>query len=247
LTASGFYLNNGAHIFLVTARHVLFDESKPNRPLACREAELLSYSRDPKDTRRNILQLDLTALNTLGAIKAHSTHDVAVIRVGSVSPTAAEPRAQQGRMFGPSSGVKVVESSSLLGVNIGSVTAFDDVLTANEIYVLGYPSSIGIPQIPQVDYLKPLLRKGIVAGINRQAKTIILDCLVYQGNSGGPVLEADVTGLGATAYHVIGVISQFIPVAETWVNQTLKYANAQVYNSGYAVAVPMDMVLELVK
>ena len=47
-------------------------------------------------------------------------------------------------------------------------------------------------------------------------------------------------------FQVIGVISQFVPFAETWENKTHRYQNITISNSGYAVAVSMDSVLELI-
>ena len=115
----------------------------------------------------------------------------------------------------------------------------------NDVYVLGYPSSIGIQQQPQIEYNSPLLRKGIVAGMNETNKTIVLDCLTFFGNSGGPVVQTVHEGL-TTKFDVIGVVSQYIPFTETWVNMTLNYSNMQVHNSGYSIAEPMDSVLELI-
>ncbi len=108
--------------------------------------------------------------------------------------------------------------------------------------VFGYPSSIGLKNAPQIDYNRPLLRKGILAGTNPATRTLILDCPVYFGNSGGPVLEVDRQGLTAT-FRIIGVVIQFIPFNETAGSQTAMILS----NSGYSVAVPMDFVLELLK
>jgi len=69
--------------------------------------------------------------------------------------------------------------------------------------------------------------------------------MTFHGNSGGPVVEVLREGL-PHQFRVIGVISQYVPVAETWVNTTQSYFNMQLYNSGYSIAEPMDPVLELV-
>jgi hypothetical protein len=118
------------------------------------------------------------------------------------------------------------------------------VLTANDVFIFGFPTSIGLKAIPQIDYLRPLLRAGVIAGTNEQAKTIILDCPAYGGNSGGPVLEIEEEDF-VKKFRVIGVVSQFVPVAETWRNMTHGYNNTNISNSGYAIAIPMDFVLDL--
>jgi hypothetical protein len=126
------------------------------------------------------------------------------------------------------------------------VKHFNDVLTANTVYVFGYPTSLGMKEVPQVDPLRPLLRAGIIAGTNSARKTIILDCPSYPGNSGGPFLEAEQVDLTDQRSRVIGVVSQFVPFAETRVNITHKYQNLTISNSGYTVAVSMDPVLDLI-
>jgi hypothetical protein len=240
---SGFFLNTGPEEYLVTARHILFDLSQrvqPNQPLSllCKKANLVSYSKDPKERQQNRFELDLQLLNTTSKIKAHATKDIAIVQIGvNPQPTALVPIAGvQANAIAPS-GIL----SAILETN---VKKFTEVLTGNDVHVLGYPSSIGIQQSPQIDYNSPLLRKGIVAGTNVSNKTIVLDCLTFFGNSGGPVLQAVPVGLG-TRFDVIGIISQYIPFAETWVNTTLNYSNVQVYNSGYSIAEPMDSVFEL--
>jgi hypothetical protein len=35
---------------------------------------------------------------------------------------------------------------------------FDEILLGNDVYVFGYPSSIGLRKQPQIDYQKPLIR-----------------------------------------------------------------------------------------
>jgi len=250
IKASGFFLNTGSVFYLVTARHVLFNESErvqPNqaRPLQCRKAELLSYSKNPKEKQQNRIQLDLQSLNEGGKVKAHATRDVAVVQIGVIK--LGNAKASTTGALEPLIGVQITQyaPSGLLSVGMDTVKKLSEVLTADDVYVLGYPSAIGIQQSPQVDYNAPLIRKGIIAGINDANKTVVLDCLTFHGNSGGPVLEVTRQGLGAT-FSVIGVVSQYVPVTETWVNATLNYSYFQIHNSGYSIAEPMDMVLDLI-
>ena len=119
-------------------------------------------------------------------------------------------------------------------------------LVANDVLLFGYPTSLGIQGSPQLDNLRPLLRRGIVAGLNPRVQSIIIDCPSYPGNSGGPVVEADRETFRAT-FSVIGVVSEFVPFAEKSVNYPIPYQNVNISNSGYTIVTPMDFVLELVK
>ena len=226
-------------MYFVTARHVLFDENKPARPLNCKQAELLSYSKNPKETGKNVISLNLEALAVAGEIKAHPTHDVVVVRIA----TSTKGSNTISLIAGATK--REMMPSGILSVAIPVTKKLDDVLVANDIFIFGYPHSIGIKDAPQIDYSRPLIRKGIVAGINREKKLIIIDGLIFQGNSGGPVLELERDTFKSTL-HIIGVVSQFVPTVETWLNRNYGYQNNQIYNSGYSVIVPMDMVLELI-
>ena len=239
---SGFFLNLQTDTFLVTARHVLFKEKTDD--LLAPEAELRSYARNPNDKSKNIFQLDLSALKQGGNIKKHATHDVAVIRIGvRIHGTDQDTVARSLKTL---DGVVIKESaaSGILGVGDSTIKRFAEVMTANDVFIFGFPTSLGLKAIPQIDYLRPLLRAGVVAGTNEQAQTIILDCPAYGGNSGGPVLEVEEDGF-VKKFQIIGVVSQFVPVAETWRNMTHGYNNTNISNPGYAIAIPMDFVLDL--
>jgi len=241
-TGSGFYLNTDKAIYLVTAKHVLFDPAT-NR-LLDRELELLSYSRDPSDSTRNLATLDLLILQNDGNIKPHPSEDVAVVKVSTVVTENLTPGTGGTRSFSSSlvPGVTVKEQSKggLLGVGLDTVKRFDQVLTGNEVMVFGYPTSIGLQQLPQIDIHRPLLRKGIVAGTNPQKRSIVIDCPTYFGNSGGPVVELDREAF-KTEFSVIGVVVQYVPFAD--VGRSFMMLS----NSGYSVVTPMDFVLDLVK
>ena len=239
---SGFFLNTGTKFYLVTAAHVLFEDLTGN--LKAKGAILISYSKDPKDTGRNITLLDFKTLLESKNIRRHSTEDVAIVTMGNVEKKADNDLSS----IIPVSGVSFKEStpSGFLSVGIETVKRFGDVLTANFIYVFGYPRSLGIEDLPQLDPVRPLLRFGIIAGTNPARRTIILDCPSYPGNSGGPVLEVEEEGVTGRRFRVIGVVTEFVPFVETWENKTHNYKNLTISNSGYTVAVSMDPVLELI-
>ena len=239
-TGSGFYLNTEKVTYLVTARHVLYDESTSR--LRGKQATLRSYGKDPKDKTHNLLSLNLGTLEANSDVKAHSVYNVAIVRTG----TRLTKEGQS--TFTLVGGVSIINkaTSGLLAVSSNKAIRFDQVLVGNDVYIFGYPSSLGIKNVPQIDYERPLLRKGIIAGLNEKTKTIILDCPVYGGNSGGPVLQVEETTLGHREFRLIGIVKQFVPYAEEWLNKSQRYTNITLSNSGYSVAESVDAVFDLI-
>jgi S1-C subfamily serine protease len=230
---SGFYLTTARDVFLVTATHVLFEPDR--RTLLGTQAEAMSYASDPKERTQAVFRLDMQALSDSGNIKIDNLHDVAVVRVARVTGEGLAMRSL------PLPGVmmRTVPKSGYVTAGTHSVKRFADVLVSNEVIVFGYPSSLGVTNIPQLDYFRPLLRKGIVAGTNEALKSLVLDCAVYPGNSGGPVVEVTRDSTG-TRFKIIGVIIQYVPFAQGDATTVLS-------NSGYAIAAGMDAVLDLVE
>lgn len=233
---SGFYLNGAKGVYLVTARHVLFSDAGIS--LRAPEITAVSYPKDPSETGENRFRIALTTLQNNGNLQSHPERDVALARIGI-------PKPEEGT-FDLAPGVTAIKqaASGILGVSPTSIKTFDKVLVANEVFIFGYPTSLGLKNIPQLDYARPLLRKGIIAGKNDQLHTIILDCPVYPGNSGGPIVEVEQEGL-TLHFAIVGVVSEFVPVAEEWLNKTHGYTNLEIGNSGYSVATPMDYVTEV--
>ncbi len=242
-TGSAFFLNTRTGIHLVTAAHVLYNDATGD--LRAKKATLLSYSKNPQENGKNVIQLDLSTLLSEKRIRRHSTEDIAVVHIADAVDGAEKKTL---RLVSAASGVSIDEMtpSGILGIGIEGVKRFEEVLTANTVYVFGYPTSLGIKDLPQIDPLRPLLRFGIIAGTNPARKTIILDCPSYPGNSGGPVLEVEEENFSSRRFRLIGIVSQFVPFTETWVNVTHHYKNLTVSNSGYAIAVSMDPLLELI-
>jgi S1-C subfamily serine protease len=241
-TGSGFFLNADKAVYLVTAKHVLFDPA--TRQLIDSSLSLLSYAKDPADSSRNLLKLDLSVLRNGGNIRPHPSEDVAVVKVFTVTENPT-PGTGRGALINlPGVEEMEIAKAGILGVALDSVKPFQQVLTGNDVMEFGYPTSLGLQQFPQIDSQRPLLRKGIVAGTNPARRSIVLDCPSYPGNSGGPVLEVDRETF-RTHFVIIGVISQYVPFVDTGGSKTFVMQMAS--NSGYSIATPMDFVLELVK
>jgi hypothetical protein len=53
--------------------------------------------------------------------------------------------------------------------------------------------------------------------------------------------------LGTFNVRVIGIIIQFVPFVEKWINPQFNLANIEFENSGYTIVVPMDAVYSLIE
>jgi S1-C subfamily serine protease len=246
---SGFFIRIGPTQYLVTAKHVLFrDGVAPESELRSDSAELISYSRDPKEATRNRFLLDLKALRAAGRLKAHPSQDVAVIEIAKAD-SAKDVQTSTGELQGmrtlPNVTIKESASKGILSAPREGLRLYEEVVVGNEVIVFGYPASLGLKELPQLDLSRPLLRRGIVAGVNSELKSIVLDCPVYPGNSGGPVLQADQENAGRTL-RVIGVVSQFVPFVANTEGSSASLPVAILLNSGYSIATPIDFVLELI-
>jgi len=241
VSGSGFYLNKDdeSH-YLVTARHVLFQEDDGEELiLISNKIKVSSYSND-SDNLRMEFEIDLEKVE----VKASKENDIVVVKIGHFKETT-----DKGKALKFEDGVKPLGlslSGRLLFVRNDNLKSYDDVLISNEVFIFGYPNSLSFNNAPQIDYKSPLLRKGIIAGKNNVKKTIILDCPVYGGNSGGVAIEVETITLGQTKYKVIGVVSQYIPFVDNLKSLRLGYINTTIENSGYSVVVPTDTILDLI-
>lgn len=235
-TGSGFLLSATDNLYLVTARHVLYG----NNGLKSNSVKLTCQTKDVSDDRTIVFKLDLNVQIPM----AHNTADVAAVHLG-LREKIADSNEYNVHL---NEGIQIVGKGKFNTVSVKSETStklLAEVLVSNDVFVYGYPTSLGLKNSPQFDFNKPLLRKGIVANIYPKQGTIILDCPVYYGNSGGPVVEVEHHPSG-NHHHVIGVVSQFIPYVQQWHNPPSGIVNTEFHNSGYSVAVSMDKVFEII-
>ena len=158
------------------------------------------------------MQVNLAQLQQAGALKIHPSADVAAFKVGSLS---GDPKASQTLTF--SSGVTQIKAASgIVGAPEETFQLFADVKISNDVYIFGYPESLGLEQLPQLARDKPLLRSGIVAGTNHEENMIHYPRLpVFPGNSGGPVVENWLQLKNNRRCHRICAIRQFKAAAST--------------------------------
>jgi hypothetical protein len=231
--ASGFYYQNKDSLFIVTAKHVILDSL--NNPWA---PTYKIYSPIPSnhDSLLELTVVPLVLKNNKHILFLDSI-DIAITHIGK-DTLNGKLLLSQGILFFSDNFDNVSLRSHIL-------IKYNDVKIADEVFILGYPSSLGIKNHPQFNYKFPLLRKGIVAGKYNLKKTLIIDGPVYYGNSGSPVLIITKGESGYSRFAVIGIISEFIPFDEYWANRILNSTDLLQTNSGYSIAVPMDNLLKL--
>lgn len=254
VSSSGFYFNDHkGDIYFITARHVFFEKAKSKKEDASEEeyilrgqkALLMSYPAEEELKDAVFIELNLDQLKE--NILRHETQDVAAVQIGTVQ--------RKGNLHTVALFEGVVRkglpgqdtTGTILGAGADVIKKMDEILTGNEVFVFGYPTSLGIENYPQIDYNKPLLRKGVIAGKNETNQTIVLDCPIHYGNSGGPAIEAEETANGQTRFSVIGVVTEFVPFDHKWYYKRKPLFGKDLENSGYSIVVPMDTVLELIK
>ena len=237
-SGSGFLLTTSNTTYFITAKHVLFDIDDN---LLASTAELICQTEAIDDDSTYVFSINLRTLNSAKHIISSPTADITVLKI---SDTIYTDKTHLTHSMIDGVVEKQVGNGNIVSVISNDVLLFKDVLISNDVFVYGYPSTLGLRESPQFDYNKPLLRKGVIANVNKSSGTIILDCPVYYGNSGGPVFQVNIVN-GAHKHHLIGVVSEFIPFEEDWVNTKNGITHKEWSNSGYSVAVSMDFVFSM--
>lgn len=227
---SGFYMKDTARkiICLVTASHVIIDPIQ--KKLFSDSILFTSYKKNSQRDDRDSFMVSLVAASQAGLLQYNIQDDVAVIQFAK-----SQDRAISYLPFVR----KVSKSNTFLNIpettNFASITQLNTLL---DIYTVGYPKSLTLVSF---DYNRPLIRKGMISGIDRKTNRIIVDCATYQGNSGGMVFALNPM---SGEVGIVGLVSQFVPFEERWINEAYKYFNTNVYNSGYSVVIPADLIMQ---
>jgi len=229
--------------YLVTAKHVVFTRTEGTNPPALLSPTIVvrAYSKfGTTNVSERTLSINVAQLWGAGEVRYSTNRDVALLRIEECSTN--DPNVVQLL-----TGVEF--KSDAKGLNTYGKDfpcPIKDVDVGADVFMFGYPISLTGQIAAIFDPSEPLLRKGIVAGVNVLRRTIIIDCPSYFGNSGGPVLQVGHPTLDVTTYRQIGLVSGFVPFQEEWENKTMNYSHILKSNSGYTVIEPIDVVLDLV-
>lgn len=239
---SGFFLKSKNGLYLVTAKHVLLKQTEDSF-LCNKEFTITAYAEDPSIKEPILISVQIESVKN--EVKKHTTSDIVVVKMGDII-FDSETKQKNIKFSGGIKPISLPKGALIVWVDDKFFKKYDDVFISNDIFVLGYPVSVGQKGYEQIDNSKPLLRKGIVSGKNEKKRTIILDSSVYFGNSGGLVLEVDVVN-GKTLFLPIGIVSEYIPfVEELYSLQHKEVVTINRTNSGYSIAVPIDTILDLI-
>ena len=241
---SGFLFSHTNGIFLVTARHVLFDQG-PSNTWSIKGTNLLMSYLSP--TRREPLggTVNLGMLDQRQMIAYHAKRDVAIVHLQVHTERGDAPLSFRN-----------ASNEFVLAVNLptqlpqvsfeGVTRRIKDIKAGDTSYVLGYPSSVTLKWAGILDPERPLIRQALIADVDQARGHIVLDCAVYKGNSGGLVMVQDDSSIPPRLF-TIGVVSKFIPFPEEWEHKEFGFKYVTTSNSGYAVVEPMDGVIELLE
>lgn len=228
---SGFYLQTETAVFLVTARHVIFNA--PQGTILGNNMICTSSSADPVNTKEKFrLELDLSILERSKSIRHHSHHDIAVIKIGGVD---------NGRLT-LLDGVKRIDStkgepSRILWTAIRP----GGVLRAGQAAVLsGYPTSRRISEAEGVPItLIPEPRTGALVEINQEKRELTVDTPMYKGDSGSPLFQLENLN-GEQTIILVGIAIQTREEVE------ILPTGEKIMTSLRAIAVFAEVVMETV-
>lgn len=238
---SGIYVRTDTGVYLVTAKHVLYDEKGA---LKGSKARLVSY--DGNEIKKQIIfDVDLKITQENQSIFFHNSKDLAAIRVVRFAKDSKTNEVTAYLSLGVTQ--KREADATVTIATIEDTKPYKSIRPSTDVFVLGYPTSLSLDIEGILDPTTPLLRKGIVAGKNDKNHTIIIDCPVFQGNSGGPVFEQEADKEGILHTKLIGIVSKFVPLVEKWRSSLYDYENLNLSNSGYAVVVPLDDIQQFIK
>jgi V8-like Glu-specific endopeptidase len=230
---SGFFVREKTNtdtsfVYLVTAKHVL-GKTNPQGDFILKDKLLnIAYRDNIYSEKYRVMSIDIQTILNKGGLKFSNDTDVAVCLVA---------KNINGSLYyykdADKKEILFDKNINVVTIPDNYITDLDNVKITNDVFIVGYPTSIYNGNYPQFNFIKPLVKKGIVSGIFKKKKTIILDCSVFGGNSGGPVFGYSPE---ASNMKLIGLVIEYIP----------NTVNSIKTNSGYSIAVSSEVISEVI-
>jgi hypothetical protein len=245
---SGVFMSDSVNQYFITARHNLFSQEVINTnsktdtvyKFLPKSGQFIFYPHNVIQDEQCVISIDLKGTFNENLIKFDRSQDIAVVLIGRNHFANDSMMLTEYTRF-----IQKNKGSYVHSIQTNMVRKYSEINIGADIYLFGYPGSIGLQQKPQFDYLRPLLRKGIIAGKFERNKTIIIDSPSYFGNSGGPVFEIIKDNTGEYV-AIFGLITEYIPYIEQWENKNNGAINVQTMNSGYSIVTPIEYALQII-
>lgn len=234
-SGSGILITDTSGIYIITAKHLIFDAHQNYTELISNKAEIQFYAHNFKNDSANYIELDLFKHQANDLILKDSMNDICVLMIANIEPSGAIRYLNSVKRHGHR------VNYAPLPFDEKTIMKPNDLFIGEDVFIVGFPSTIGLQQMPQFDYNKPLLKRGAIASISNKYNTFIIDCPVYGGNSGGPVF-LERKGFNKYSLRLIGIVVQFIP----FFNETVFKTDITIQISSYAVVVPIAYALKLI-
>jgi hypothetical protein len=231
---SGILVFDSTKLSLVTAKHVIFDPNQNFTKLNSNQLTIQFYLKDFRKNNANFINVDLNTIISNDLLLSDSLIDICVIKLASIDTS--------GKVYyykGISSPNDSIDFTPYL-LEEDRIIKKNDLYLGEDVFIVGFPNSIGLQQSPQFDYDRPLLKRGSIASLSDNFNTFIIDCSAYQGNSGGHVF-LERKSFDKYSLRLIGIVTQFIPV----INPTMSKKDLTIQYSSYAVVVPIEYALKL--
>jgi hypothetical protein len=235
---SAFLFSDSLYVYLVTANHMLYEVDTTTNLITSKlsgdSLYLGCYSRAINSNRLNKISIYLKGLAEAGLLFHDSVNDIAMIELAKIN--------QQSKVLNYNKFIGDHRSKGVTINEIKDLEYFNNVRLGADVFLIGFPKSIG-PGSNQYEIDKPLLCRGIIAAKNEKRNTLIINAVVYHGNSGGPVFAFFPS---LNDFRLIGIVTQLIPFESPIFQGGKALKGVGVFNnSSYSVVVPVDFILPL--
>jgi S1-C subfamily serine protease len=217
------------HIFIITNRHVLADQSDL----------VVRFNPSSGSTAQNY-DIPLYRKNGDPLWKGHSNPEIDIAAIG-IDAEFLEERGAPYSFFQSDEHFMPTQEMSTLGVSEGDF-----------VYVLGFPMGIASKLRHYV-----IARSGCIARIQPALtgddNDFLIDAMIFPGNSGGPVIyKPEIISIGGTSSvtkpGLIGIVAGYLTYSDTAISQQTGQARIVFEeNSGLAIIHPVDFVMETIE
>ena len=216
-------------VFLVTNRHVFEREAQA----------FLRFNPEGGEPAREypIHLLDKSGKETWFA---HDDVDIDVAVIGIIGQRLQDERIRFG-LFASDGPTATRSKAADLGISEG-----------DGVFLLGFPMGL-VGESRNV----VVVRQGSIARIRdcleSRSKDFLIDCSVFPGNSGGPVVtRPEITAIqgtkSANAAYLLGIVASYLPYQDVAISQQTRRPRVIFEeNSGLASVFPMDYVEDVVR